>query len=159
MVPPSWRRWLNVLSRPAAGVRRHPAGRPRLSLEHLEDRLAPAGVALTYGGPGTELALNDLGPARNTVRISEDSPNKLTIDLNGAFFDGSSTLPGNGLTYNNGLPIASTVAFVNISALNKITTLRANLGVAGDVLLLGAIADSAGGVGDLVGSATTVNVA
>jgi hypothetical protein len=56
----------------------------------LEDRTVPA-VALTYGGLGTALALNELRRGTTTITISEATPGFLRIELNGAVFDGGST--------------------------------------------------------------------
>src|SRR5262245_59806951 len=134
-----------------------PQSRARLSLEALEDRLAPA-VQLTYGGPGSVLDLKELiSGATPSVSISESAPGRLEINLGAQTFDPSSTAQVTGLTYEvAGSSGTSNFATVDISQANNITTLQAVL--SGDALSLGVISNTSGGLGNVTASAGTITV-
>jgi Domain of unknown function DUF11/Domain of unknown function (DUF4214) len=150
MLSPVWQKCVKRLLRNLAHNRRGP--RPaapsrwhRPQLERLEDRTVPA-IQLAYGGTGTALTLSDLTGTQDNVTISELAGNMLRIDLNGALFDpGSSTT---NITYNNGTPGNSSIATIDISTTNAITTLTANLGAMDDALSL-ALTNANGGVGNV----------
>src|SRR5262245_7328997 len=97
---------------------------PRLRLERLEDRLAPA-LRLTYDGPGTALTLSEVGAAAvDNVTITESPPGTMVIDLGGATFEPGSTAAATGLVYQNpGSLGTSGFATINAAAVNAITTL------------------------------------
>jgi hypothetical protein len=151
------RSWIRRLfARPVTCPARRAPARCRLSLEALEDRLAPA-VQLSYGGLGTVLSLRELlSGATPAVTVSEPTPGQLRIDLGTKTFDATSTPQAKGLSYANGAPAASHFATVDISQANDISTLQATL--AGDALNLDMIADASGGLGNVVASAGAITV-
>src|SRR5262249_49310564 len=128
----------------------------RLCLEALEDRLAPA-VQLTYNGPGSVLALQELvSGATPTVTILEPSPGVLKIDLGPQTFDPTSTAAAMGLTYVSGAPATSNVATVDISDPNTTPSLQAIL--SGHPLTLGLSPNASGGLGNVAASAGNITV-
>jgi Domain of unknown function DUF11/Domain of unknown function (DUF4214) len=150
MLSPVWQKCVKRLLRNLARNRRRPrpAAPPcwhRPQLERLEDRTVPA-IQLAYGATGTALTLSDLIGTQDNITISELPGNMLRIDVNGAIFDpGSSTT---NVTYNNGTPGNSSIATIDISTTNAITTLTANLGAMDDALSL-ALTNANGGVGNV----------
>ncbi len=118
----------------------------RAYLEALESRHLLS-VTLTFGGAGTALTLAESSPGASNVKISEASPNVLRIDLNGDNFNIASSAAAGLLTYNGGTPGASTFADIDISGANAITNLNATL--TGDLVSIGTINDTNGGVDSL----------
>jgi sugar lactone lactonase YvrE len=126
-------------------------------MEVLEHRLAPA-VQLIYTGPGSMLSLTEgVSGATPTVTISEPTANLLKIDLGaGNHFDASSTGAAMGLAYSSGTPATSQSATVDIGRADNVPNLAADL--AGDTLVVSAIMDALGGLGNITASAGTIRV-
>jgi hypothetical protein len=134
-------------------------GRGAWTLAGASQVLAPtqSGVVLTYGGPGTAAGLAESAAGTANVTVSEVSPGRLEINLNGATFAAGSTASAPGLTYEHpGSPATSTFAVLDISTAGDVTTLTADL--PDDPLTVGAIADAAGGLENLDLAAVTVTV-
>ena len=67
----------------------HARRRTILSLEALEERLAPA-LQLLYGGAGSVLSLSELSAGNDPVTVSEPTAGRLRIDLGTGAFTGNS---------------------------------------------------------------------
>jgi hypothetical protein len=124
--------------------------KPRL--EALEDRLAPS-VLLLYGGPLIAAALSDAtNGLLNIVEARKGANEYLAISLPSGTFDTNSTQSALGLTWQvPGSPGTSTFATIDISTLNNITSLTANL--PNYVVNLGPIFNTNGGLGNINGQA------
>ena len=124
----------------------------------------PAGGEFDLVGSGSAFPLSlteNTSGATPTIVISEPSPNisLLKIDLGAGYsFANTSTTWATGLTYQNpGSPTTSQFATIDISQVNDVRSLAASL--PGDTLTLGPIYDSHAGIGSIVATAGSIEVA
>ena len=119
-------------------------------------------VALNWLGTGTSLSLTQAATdARASITISEPAPKigLLKIDLGeGYVFASASTTSMPGLNYQYpGSPTTSQFATIDVSVMNRVSVLEADL--PGANVVLGPIRDLFGGLGGVVLSAAAIEVA